>query len=336
MAVYMGLDVGGTKTLCLIADESGHVRGFGKAGTGNYEYNGVGAAAAENRKAVDAALNEAGLALDAIAGIGMGVAGADLPEDFAMLEREIYTPLFGNVPRAFRNDSMAALRGGTRKSYGIVLACGTGCVCAGKNRAGEEARAGGLGTEFGDQCTGKTLGEEGLRAVWRARDGITPPTALSGKFVERGGCGDVDELFYKLYRREMGHGDLEPMAELVFEAAFDRDPTACAILREGGQYLGAMANAVARKLRITSMEFDLVLAGSVFKGKSPVLADAMKSSVRQVCPDAAPVEALFEPVVGALLLGMELDLTVTEEGYAALSEALAVAETHYAIKFKAG
>lgn len=338
MPNYMGLDVGGTKTLCLIADEKGRVKGLGRAGPGSYEYypTGIGVAANENQKAVERALSEAGLALDDIAGIGMGVAGADLPEDFAMLEQEIYTPLFGNIPRVFRNDSIAALRGGTRKSYGIVIVCGTGCVCAGKTPAGLEARAGGLGTEFGDQCTGQTIGEEGLHAVWRARDGITAPTALSGRFVERAGCRDADELFYKLYRREVTHADLEPMAEVVFDAAFDHDPTACAILEEGGRYLGAMVNAVARKLRMTSTEFDLVLAGSVFKGKSPVLADAMKSSVRHVCPYAVPVEALFEPVVGALLMGMELDLTVTEERYAALSEALAAAESRYAIKLKAG
>ena len=217
MSYYLGLDVGGTKTFCLIANAEGEIRGFGRAGTGSYEYHGVAAAAAENATAVLAALRGAHLSLDDICAIGMGVAGADLPEDYEMLEREIYTPLFGKIPRVFRNDSFAGLRGGTRKPYGVAVACGTGCTCAGMSPSGVDARVGGLGPEFGDRCTGSSIGEEGIRTVWRARDGIVPPTLLTEKFVARSGCADAEELFYKLYRGQITYRDLQPMAKLVFD-----------------------------------------------------------------------------------------------------------------------
>ena len=99
MKYYLGLDVGGTKTYCLIADESGEVAGFGRAGCGNYEYHGLESAALENRKAVEQALKSAGISLTNITAIGMGVAGADIPEDYEMLERELYRPLFGAIPQ---------------------------------------------------------------------------------------------------------------------------------------------------------------------------------------------------------------------------------------------
>ncbi len=334
MNYYLGLDVGGTKTFCLIADEQGRIKGFGRAGSGSYETYGVEPAAVANRKAVEAALADAGLALGDITGIGMGIAGADLPEDYDMLEREIYTPLFGDTPRVFRNDSMAGLRGGTRNPYGIVVACGTGCVCAGVNRTGEHTRVGGLGEEFGDQCTGSSIGIEGLKAVWRARDGIIGKTLLTERFVQRAGCKDVDELFYKCYRGEVGYADLQPVARLVFDAAFDGDATACDILERCGRYLGKMANAVARRLDMCQDEFEVVMAGSVFKGSSPVLADAMRTVIRCQCPKASTVMPVFEPVVGALIMGMELRLEVTGEIYETLSRELSEAESRYQVRFR--
>ncbi len=81
MRYYLGLDAGGTKTFCLAGDETGRVLGFGRAGTGNYEGFGVDPARGEITKAVNGALETAGLSLKDIAGVGMGVAGADLPDD---------------------------------------------------------------------------------------------------------------------------------------------------------------------------------------------------------------------------------------------------------------
>ncbi len=336
MRYYLGLDAGGTKTFCLVGDETGRALGFGRAGAGNYEVRGVEAAAAENRRAIDEALAAASLRLDDISGIGMGIAGADLPEDYVMLEREIFTPIFGDRPRVFRNDSMAGLRGGLREPYGIVIACGTGCVCAGINREGRDARVGGLGEEFGDKVSGSSIGVEGIQAVWRARDGITPPTLLTDLFVRRSGCSDVEELFHKLYRRELSYDDLQPMAKLVFDAARLGDAAACTILEWGGRYLGEMVNACARKLAMAGDTFRVVMAGSVFKGDSPVLADAMRTVIHRECPDAEAVVPVFEPVVGALLMGMELDMAVSDAVYENLVRQLAEAERSFGVKLKAG
>ncbi len=335
MAYYLGLDAGGTKTFCLVGDDSGRVLGFGKGGAGNYECRGVPAAAEEIKKAIEGALASAGLTLDQVAGIGMGVAGADLPEDYEMLERELFTPLLGALPRVFRNDSMGGLRGGTKDPFGIVIACGTGCVCAGINRAGREARVGGLSEHFGDMVSGSSIGEEGLKAVWRSRDGVTGPTLMTDLFVKRSGCADVEVLFREMYYNRIVYSDLQPMAKLVFDAAYEGDAIACDILEWGGRYLGAMVTAAARHLDMCRDAFDVVMTGSVFKGTSPVLVDAMSARVHRECPDARLVRALFEPVVGALLLGLELDAPMDEDKYAVLSESLREAEKRFGVPFKA-
>ncbi len=333
--IYLGLDAGGTKTFCLVGDNTGAILGFGSGGCGNYEVHGVEPAAVENRRAVEAALESAGITLDNVAGIGMGIAGADLPEDYDMLEREIFASLFGDKRRVFRNDSMGALRAGIREPHGIVIACGTGCVCAGRNRQNEETRVGGLGEEFGDITTGAGIGYDGLRAVWQSRDGILPETKLSGLFVQRSNCADVDTLFRKVYHGEIKLPGLEPMAPLVFEAARAGDGVACDILERGGRYLGAMVTAVARRLTMTQEEFSVVMAGSVFKGVSPVLADAMRTVIHRECPMAKTVRPAFEPVVGALFLGMELDHPVDGPIYDRVTEGLITAEQRFGVRLVA-
>ena len=335
MANYLGIDAGGTKTFALIGDHEGHILGFGRGGTGNYEGYGVPAAKAEIERAVQGALHSAGLRIDQIAGVGLGIAGADVPEDYVMLEREIFTPILGAIPREFRNDSMGGLRGGTKEPFGIVIACGTGCVCAGVNRAGEETRVGGISEDFGDKVSGTGIGRAGLRVVWREYDGVVPHTRLTDLFLARSGCADLEAFFYKMYRNEMTHADLEPMAPLVFDAACEGDHEACNILIESGEYLGEMVCAAARKLGMCQDNFNVVMAGSVFKGSSPLLADAMTTRIHRECPRAQMVMPIFEPVVGTLLLGMELDVIVTDEVYARLSDSLEAAAATYSVHFKA-
>ncbi len=319
---YLGIDAGGTKTFCLVANEHGEALGFGRAGAGNYEAHGVEAAAEQLNLAVNAALAEAGVSRRDLSGIGMGIAGADLPEDYEMLDREIFGPMFGPIPRDFRNDSMAGLRGGTKEPHGIVIACGTGCVCAGVNPAGRQVRVGGINEDFGDIVSGTSLGMRGLQAVWQARDGTLPPTRLTDYFLRRAGLDDTETFFLAMYRGERKTADLEPMAKLVFDAAREGDQAACDILEWGGRYLGKMVNSAARRLGMTGMPFDVVTAGSVFKGNSPVLVDMLRVEVHRCCPMAHLVMPLHEPVVGALLLGMELDRNITDPIYTNLERSL--------------
>ncbi len=43
--------------------------------------------------------------------------------------------------------------------------------------------------------------------------------------------------FYKMYKHNITYSDLEPMAKLVFDAAYEGDDTASDILEWGGRYL---------------------------------------------------------------------------------------------------
>ena len=322
MKHYLGIDVGGTKTDCLIADENGNIEGYGSGGSGSHEYHGIDHARNEVSRALNSALESAGLTLDNITCAGLGVAGADQPDDFPMLETEIYTPLLGDIPRTFVNDSFAALRAAGREASGLVIACGTGVICAGISPTGERARAGGWMPEFGDKCTGELLGQEGLNAVWRAREDILPDTLLTQLFLERAGYTDVDTFFFDVYNKRFDTAKLQPMAQLVFQAGARGDAVASDILSEGGRQLGMLINAVARKLGMAGNAFTVYTAGSVFSEGAPVLFDAMKAHVALESANVTFSKPAWIPVVGALLLAFDHQSALTDERYDQLTRSL--------------
>ena len=319
---FLGLDAGGTKTHCLVADGSGRIVGFAKGGCGSYEGAGVPGARETLRNTVDAALRSAGRALKELTAVGLGVAGADLPQDYEMLSREIFDPLLTPIPYVFKNDSFAALRGGTRDNFGVVVNCGTGVIAAGKNRAGKEVRVGGLGPVFGDKTSGSDIAHEGLVAVFRADDGIEEQTMLTDLYLEATGTQSARDLLVKVYDGVIDPRKL-PGAQLVFRAAARGDGVAERILRDAGRELARMGAAVIRKLGMREDTFDVVMAGSVFRGESPVLVNEMRAHILDVAPSARLVMPLFEPVVGALLLAIELGgIAATEDVYANLRKSL--------------
>jgi len=326
---FLGLDAGGTKTHCLVAAASGHVAGFAREGCGSYEGAGIGGARVAIQNAVDEALNSAGVPLEELTAVGLGVAGADLPQDYEMLSREIFDPLLKQVPYVLKNDSFACLRGGTRDSFGVVVNCGTGLIAAGKNRAGEEVRVGGLGPLFGDKTSGPDIAHEGFVAVFRADDGVERPTILAEMYVEATGTESVRDLLVKVYNGVIDPKEL-PGTEMVFQAAARGDAVAQRILAEAGRELARMGSAVINKLGMSEDSFDLVMAGSVFRGVSPVLIDEMRADIHTVAPGARLVMPLFEPVVGALLLAMELGgVAATDDVYANLGKTLPSEEALY-------
>lgn len=138
------------------------------------------------------------------------------------------------------------------------------------------------------------------------------------------------------FHGEISLDDFEPAEQLGFEAAIDGDPVACDILARGGRYLGAMADAVARELNLADLVFDAVRAGGVFSGAGSVLIDAMKSTVSDVYPESELVQPEFEPVVGALLMGLKLDQIPSVKIYKVLRERLAMLERRHNVKLMAG
>ena len=108
MSWVLGVDGGNTKTLAAVADASGRTRGAGTGGTADI-YN-----AATPDDAIDAieaavseALAEAGIAAAELDAAVFSLAGADWPEDFALLERRCASGS-GSPPRRSSSTTRSA------------------------------------------------------------------------------------------------------------------------------------------------------------------------------------------------------------------------------------
>jgi N-acetylglucosamine kinase-like BadF-type ATPase len=302
---FVGVDAGGTKTHALVADESGEVLGVGRAGTGNWEGVGLDGALAALRQAVGEALTAARTSPQEVTAAGYGLAGLDWPSDEARL-RPLVEELGLSGPSVLVNDTFVALRAGAREPWGVVIVAGTGTTVAGRNRRGEMARTPGLGYPFDDWGSAPDLAQAALHAVARAYTGRGPATALSNRLVRLVGAADVADLLEGVSRWRYNLFPLvADVVRALMEEADGGDGAAREIVLRAGRELGGGAVVVIRRLGMEDEEFDLVLAGGLFRSASPLLLDTLRGTVQAVAPGARPVRLDVPPVVGGVLLAMD-------------------------------
>ncbi len=200
------------------------------------------------------------------------------------------------------NDSIVALRAGTRDRHGIVLVAGTGAVAAGINRAGETFRTLGQGMTLGDVGSATDVSDAAVTAVSNAYLGRGPQTALTELLCSLAGCRSAAELLEQYSR------GIEPprtAAPTVLRAAEAGDEVAIGIVDWAGSNLGETAALIARRLNMSAESFDVVLSGGLFRGDSRRLEGALAAPLHAVAPGARLVRLEPPPVFGAALMALE-------------------------------
>ncbi|MCR4401258.1 MAG: hypothetical protein NUW12_00515 [Firmicutes bacterium] len=315
MSYVVGVDAGGTKTLALVSDMEGHAVGAGKAGPANFQAVGVDLARANVKKAIDLALESAGVAACCVEAAFFGMAGADRPADFATIER--FLASVNPAPRmGLENDATIALRAATVDGVGVVAVCGTGTNVIGFNREGRRVQIGGLGYMFGDGAGAGHIGVLAVRMATRGRDGRGKPTILHDMLCEKLHLRSLDDLVEQFYPGS-GSGDraqVASLAPLVFEAARCGDEVACDILREVGRELAIAILAALRKLFPPDACVKVVLSGGVFANEDPAMTATLKARVLADFPATEFIMLKVPPVLGAVLLALELAGVGTDSG----------------------
>jgi N-acetylglucosamine kinase-like BadF-type ATPase len=141
-----------------------------------------------------------------------------------------------------------------------------------------------------------------MQAVCKSWTRRGPDTRLTDKFVRLTGAKDVLDLLEGLSR---GRYDLDASAAMVvFEAAAEGDEVARGILFWMGEELASLAVGVIRQLGFETLEFEVVLTGSIYQG-SPVIEEVMRGEIHKIAPKARLIPLNAPPVVGGVMLGME-------------------------------
>jgi N-acetylglucosamine kinase-like BadF-type ATPase len=298
---FLGVDIGGTKSHAVIADETGQVRGFGRSGSGMSRGGDYTPLTRELQVIVPQACEQAGISKHEISGAGFGIANFDFES-----QRQPHLDAIGvlglDAPIGLINDALPGLLAASPHGWGICVAAGTGCNCRGWDKDRREGRVTGMGLRFGEGAGAIELIAKAIEVVATAWTQLTPPTRLTQLLIEAAGAKDVEDLIEGLC---LNHYRIpSATAPAIFRVAAEGDAVAQDIIRWAGQECGKMAIAVCNQLNFQALEFDLVMAGSFFKG-SPVVQDAMMETVHQVAPGARPIHLTAPPVIGSVLLGME-------------------------------
>jgi N-acetylglucosamine kinase-like BadF-type ATPase len=314
MRYALGVDGGASKTAALVVEETGKVLGLGHAGTGNHQVSGLGPALQEIDRAVRGALKQANKQSRDIEVGCFCLAGADLPEDYAMLQREVNDlSLVQSV--IIKNDTMAALRSGLTDSWGVVVVCGAGFNAAGVSPDGRDIILPGLGVISGDWGGGFALSQEMIRLAMRDWDGRGMPTLLSDMILKALDSPSHERLISRLYHQEIDYQTILDLVPLLFDASQAGDEVARNLIVQLATEVGVTAKALIRRLSLEDENVEVVLAGSVFKGKGSLLFDTVERIVRGEAANARIIRPKYEPVVGAAFLAIEAMNIPVNQGF---------------------
>ncbi len=301
----VGIDGGATKTLCLIGDERGTVLSSGLSYGSNHQVIGKEQARASIQHALNEALEKLNLTVNQIDYAVLGLAGADLPSDFTVLD-EICHSIFHQAPFKIINDAWIGLRAGNPDNWGVVSICGTGANAAGRTQDGREAILRGMSYELGNRGGGIDLLKDALHYAFRSEEGTGPQTLLALELPKLLGLSRMQDLVETVLSQQVAPEIIYAIPILVFNLATQGDRVCQDLLVNMGRTLGEMAGGVIKRLGFApEAEVPVTLVGSLFKGSNPLLLDEYTTTVHRVAPRARIEVAKAEPAYGAYLLALD-------------------------------
>lgn len=306
MAHYLGIDGGGSKTTCIVGDES-TILATVTAGPSNITRVGETRARESLHEAIVSACGRGKIIASEIKHACIGVAGAGRPE-IAGTVRQIVGEVISSEIKVV-GDMEIAMSAAFGDGPGVIVIAGTGSIAYGRNAQGKTARAGGWGFAVSDEGSAHWIGRTSVAAVLRAID----EAGDDGKDAQ----SRAESL--PLFRKLKSAWNLHSLEEFVcfansttdFAALFPAmdagaqagDELAMYVLAQAGRELASLADTVIRRLAVegdrkVSLVY-LAMAGGVFRHSSPV-RDTFIEEVRKTDVNVEINPQIIDPVIGAL------------------------------------
>ena len=305
-AAILAVDGGNSKTELLLVGRDGRCLAFVRGATISHQQVGWDGGMAQLQLLVGAARQEAGVTgRGPVARRGtFCLAGADSRAETAGLVAALRAAAVADEIEVL-NDTRAALRAGSEAGWGVAVICGSGVNAVGVAPDGRVAALPALGPISGDWGGGRAVGEAGLAAAIRGRDGRGPHTSLERSVPAHFRLGRPLSVTWALYRERLDEDDLLELCPVVFAAAMDGDVVARGIIDQLADELASMAVATLRRLRLLRRTADVVLAGGVMQTTDQALFRRIDAAVHAHAPRARIHRLTEPPVVGAALLALD-------------------------------
>lgn len=302
MDVVAGLDMGASKTACVVVDLHARPLSVSLAGPANPNSVGLKGVLLAFNRALSEALAPLASFSPVIRAVCLGVAGLEADRRKHRLDALVRRGLEGSPVVLTHTDASVALLGALAGNPGVLVIAGTGSVVLGRNGKGQVGRTGGFGFLLGDEGSGFDLGRKGMQAALRSVDGTGPETRLPQALMACYGIEDPYGVLPLVYRSRSRVDVIARFAPEVLSLGFEGDMVAEMIVREGAQDLLRALEALVRKLQLQEA-FPFVTAGGLFRNEA--FLEMFLGTVKSRFPDAKPMQPLFPPEMGAAFLALE-------------------------------
>jgi len=320
---YIGIDGGGTKTLCAVGDES---RTLATATSGPSNVLRVGEAQAREalHQSVRQACAAAGITPAQVKHACIGAAGAARPEVAETVRRVLAEILPSPVQPSNINvvgDMQIALEAAFGAGPGVVVIAGTGSIAYGRDAQGSTARAGGWGFTVSDEGSAHWIGRAAAAALVRDMD------RTEGNHAARAAL--LNSPFAAALLKALSVTSLEDFARAAgviaphdFAALFPAvvacpDDSATQILASAGAELAHLASIVihrlfppatrtgARPAESAVPSIPVAMVGGVFR-HAALVRQVFYNQVRWLDSRVQVQQEIVEPVEGALRLARNM------------------------------
>lgn len=227
------------------------------------------------------------------------LANVDLAAERRVAQRELESTGQAEIT-VVQNDTLAVLRAGTSRGWGIAVVSGAGINAVGRHPSGRTAGFLAFGDYTGDSGGGHDLGIAGLGAAIRARDGRGPATLLAASVPAHFGLRRPEDVAVAVHNGSIRHDGLHVLAPVVFAAAAAGDDVAGRLVDAFADEVAVMATALIRRLRLTRTDVDVVLGGGTLQTGDAVLHDRVTAGVTAVASRARVRVLDVPPVFGAV------------------------------------
>jgi N-acetylglucosamine kinase-like BadF-type ATPase len=295
VAIYLGIDGGGTKTTSVVADETS-VLGSVTTGGSNITRHGDARVREALHSAVKTACAAAKVEPFQIESACIGLSGAGRPEvrdAVAGMMREV---LRGQITVV--SDLETTLQAAFGNGPGVITIAGTGSIAYGRDARGQTARAGGWGLAISDEGSGQWIGRTAVSAVLGAKDAGDDPPLLS-TILNLWMLTSLDELVRRA--NASPPPDFSSLFRVVLAAAEAGDPLAKHVLHQAASELAAIARNVIRRLFAERASVPVAMSGGVFR-QSELVRQVFYNKLAGEFPQASVHPTVVEPVRGALEL----------------------------------
>lgn len=305
MSYVLGIDGGGSKTVCVLMNDARQVLGRGESGPSNYQIIGIAATLKSIQSAIQEAIkNTSNINISAIC---LGLAGVGRIADIEVIKK-----LVEELPINWKsqpenivicNDALIALVGGIGHDVGIVVAAGTGSIVFGRNHQGKTRRVGGWGYILGDEGSAYKIAVAGLQAALKSYDGREISTSLVEDFKQHFSMVNIEDLVEVVYRRGWGVKEIAALAPIVDFAAASGDELANKIIDDAVKELVKATSTVIEEIFNYESMLEIVTTGSVWRGGCK-MQERFSASLVKDFYFVRVIYPRYEPAFGAGLLAL--------------------------------